>query len=293
MTPENLRLWYFSWTHFTSLQKVLIIHWTKTYNTGGWKGPPKLAWSSPSSEQGQLQSQEPAAQDLVRASFEFLWGRGLHRLSRQLVPVFDLTFWRFSAFYWIGISLVSTCKIKKYQLVAIWSLKNKCWQIPTPQQRDGKGNLRNKKDLGEGRVTEHWKGDGALEQVAQRACEFSFSGDIQNLPGQGPVEPALGDPALAGELDQMTHRGPFEPLTFCDSLILWSLHPPATKVSRGDTRTVIPTFPTDDPGISATSQKAKSFWPWPNLEPGSVPWGASALFAFVSNLLLIHSLGNF
>ena len=47
----------------------------------------------------------------------------------------------------------------------------------------------------------HSEGDGALEQVAQRCCGFSFSGDIQDLPGQGPVQPAVGDPALAGGLD--------------------------------------------------------------------------------------------
>jgi len=45
------------------------------------------------------------------------------------------------------------------------------------------------------------EGDGALEQGAQGGCGFSFSGDIQDLPGQGPVQPAVGDPALAGWLD--------------------------------------------------------------------------------------------
>jgi len=42
------------------------------------------------------------------------------------------------------------------------------------------------------------EGDGALAQAAQGGCGVSFSGDIQNLPGHGPVQPALGDAALAG-----------------------------------------------------------------------------------------------
>jgi len=40
--------------------------------------------------------------------------------------------------------------------------------------------------------------DGALEQAAQGGCGVCFSGDIQDPPGQGPVQPAVGDPAWAG-----------------------------------------------------------------------------------------------
>jgi len=45
------------------------------------------------------------------------------------------------------------------------------------------------------------EGDGALEPAAQGGCGVSFSGDIQDPPGQGPVQPAVGYPALAGGLD--------------------------------------------------------------------------------------------
>jgi len=64
------------------------------------------------------------------------------------------------------------------------------------------------------------EGDRALEQASERGCGVSFSGDVQNLPGHGPVQPAVGDPALAGGLDQMIHRGPFQPPPCCDSVIL-------------------------------------------------------------------------
>ena len=41
------------------------------------------------------------------------------------------------------------------------------------------------------RVTEHW-------DRLPREVWVSFSGDIQNLPGHRSVQPALGEPALAG-----------------------------------------------------------------------------------------------
>jgi len=45
------------------------------------------------------------------------------------------------------------------------------------------------------------EGDGALEQAARGGCGVSFTGDIQDPPGQGPLQPAVGDPASAGGLD--------------------------------------------------------------------------------------------
>ena len=45
------------------------------------------------------------------------------------------------------------------------------------------------------------EGDGALEQAAQGGGGVSFSGDIQDPPGQGPLQPAVGDSASAGGLD--------------------------------------------------------------------------------------------
>ena len=47
----------------------------------------------------------------------------------------------------------------------------------------------------------YFEGDRALKQAAQRGQGVSFSGDIQNPPGHSPVQPALGDTVLAGELD--------------------------------------------------------------------------------------------
>ena len=67
----------------------------------------------------------------------------------------------------------------------------------------------------------HSEGDRALAQASQGGCGVSFSGDIPDPPGRCPVQPVLSDLALVGGLDEMTHRGPFQPLTFYDSVILW------------------------------------------------------------------------
>ena len=64
------------------------------------------------------------------------------------------------------------------------------------------------------RMTEPWN-------RLSRGLLVSLSLDIiQDPPGDGPVQPALGDAALAGGLDQMNPRCPFQHLRFCDSMIM-------------------------------------------------------------------------
>ena len=70
----------------------------------------------------------------------------------------------------------------------------------------------------------HSEGNGTLEQAAQGGCGVSFSGDIQDPPGQGPLQPAVGDPALAGGfgLDEPQRSLPTPTiLWFCDQV--WHL----------------------------------------------------------------------
>ena len=46
----------------------------------------------------------------------------------------------------------------------------------------------------------HSEGDKPLEQAGQRGCGHS-SGDFQHSSGWSPVQPVVGEPALAGALD--------------------------------------------------------------------------------------------
>jgi len=64
------------------------------------------------------------------------------------------------------------------------------------------------------------RGNGHKLKQRKFRLNMRCSGDIQDLPGQGPLQPTVGDPASAGGLDWVTHRGPFQRLPFCDSVIL-------------------------------------------------------------------------
>ena len=60
------------------------------------------------------------------------------------------------------------------------------------------------------------EGDGALEQAGQGGCGVSFSEGIQDLPGRGPVQPSVCDPASAGGLDPQRSLPTPTILWFCD-----------------------------------------------------------------------------
>jgi len=89
--------------------------------------------------------------------------------------------------------------------------------VPSDRTRGNGHKLKQRKfHLNTGKNFITWMVTEPWHRLPREAVE---SGDIQDLPGQGPVQPAVGDPALAGGLHWVTHRGPFQPLPFCDSMI--------------------------------------------------------------------------
>ena len=88
------------------------------------------------------------------------------------------------------------------------------------------------------------EGDGALAQVAQGGCGVSFSGDIPDPPGQGPLQPTVGDPALAGSWTRWRTEVPSNPY---HSVILWFCNSPSAilegKGEGGPSLLAVSTFP--------------------------------------------------
>lgn len=75
-------------------------------------------------------------------------------------------------------------------------------------------------------------GGQMLAEVAQGGCEVSVLGEIHNPREHGPGQPALGDRARAGGLDQTTSTGPSQPQPF-PVILCFGWTPKASELSPG------------------------------------------------------------
>ena len=82
--------------------------------------------------------------------------------------------------------------------------------------------------------TDNREGGQTLAQVAQRVCGDSILGDIQSPAGHSPGQPAEGDPAWPGSMDQAISWGPCQPQSYCDSENSGLTQSTATKSDIGN-----------------------------------------------------------
>ena len=73
--------------------------------------------------------------------------------------------------------------------------------VPSNRTRGNRHKWKHRKFQVNEEKCVYFESDRAVEQAAQEGCGVSFSGGLQNPPEHDPVQPALGEPALAEGLD--------------------------------------------------------------------------------------------